>query len=1130
MQRDIANEHSMPDGGFSRRFRAVPGRTKYNKKVGQRRSQSLWDLSRSGDDEVSTEDVRIVNEDSGNKPEASKDGGGGIIKKLPKWLRWGGSKKPGLEGPLKKPEKLEFSETRKTSESGFTGNLGIGRYIERDDTAFVNCDNGEETGPDHHRMISKSMVNLESIQLWPEKSSAPIKIQRASRCSQRSSISSDLSEESQPSTNSSNRLENSQKTPGHLDNAKRDIHVPLMIRVLFYTNLPLPDCFNEQDTLTLTNTTEASRKTIDAPKACMTLPAWFITGNEPILTNVTYTLYRTANYREELRRASSWLTEKLLLKKKRKERLAKRRTLSPTPLKFTADFRSRRLNPEASPTATHSLQSGSPGTSQKSPTGESDVDGPSTVDILPKLLPSRTELEVMLQMVNETSRSMEPLRLSSSNSNDELENDSAVILRTEPVSVISAAGRRPLMPDSNCSLFGTVRSTRGSQKKLISEEAVDLYKVPDGLTEEEISPEQDKYRPCSLLLTTDQLLITSIPLPSRIPLANIKFENVLSLAHLWFNHFEPADLTKATGKENDSPPSDKAGNHKKSRRTSSSSISAASFDEDLDKADTKAMQWNFFETSTDELVKSEAQRTLLIGCPPASNWIVRFSTSTVCERWKTMLEKWTSNSRPILEGRSINVKITNELTDNQVVYKYQNVYPSTTIAELKDKAIASMNITRQMNSQMFAQYNGSGEMIREYPLTGKESPFLIAFMLTYNLCEGSFKSSGESSTPLVRLEEKSTGLGDNSIQWQLKLPETDPVIPRDQVRVDFVLRPKDSPNNKRNKKSRTSKVNSSSFEQKKASPHLTTVRGQKRKGKQDAKTKSTLFLNTASSLALQPVPLRGARSLSSIQTPSSPSQREIFGRLPEDLWPDATLPQSLMSLFVIVYHAGVNVEGIFRRTAVASQIEAMRIKVDENTQPITPSVCSALLAACVLKKFFSEIPGHILVDDNWNDWCRITDIASSIERVKPIERLIKKLPHVNQTLLALLIFLLAHIRDHEESNRMSAEALSAVWGPNVIQRPDCPPTPEDSKMACKIMLCLLHPLLTSSLIYGTPGLHRELVRHYQAIWESFEQGSSEQMTESLTSHPARFKSASHEELFTTDSDVERSAPTSSQER
>ncbi|VDP98542.1 unnamed protein product [Trichobilharzia regenti] len=330
-----------------------------------------------------------------------------------------------------------------------------------------------------------------------------------------------------------------------------------------------------------------------------------------------------------------------------------------------------------------------------------------------------------------------------------------------------------------------------------------------------------------------------------------------------------------------------------------------------------------------------------------------------------------------------------------------------------------------------------------------------------------------------------------SPQSDIRANDNDCIIPRDQIKVSFVLRSMEKSLNEENNHTGNQTVKSEDpmkpveytkqeRGRSKSRAHGRRVGagtgggGDSRNNTNSIMTKSSIFFDNSTSASKQAaLPLRAAISTSSLQS-----------GITQD------------NLFAIVYYNGVDIEGIFRRTAVHSQIELMRARVDENIQTITPNNCNPILASCVLKRFFCEIPGHLLIDAKWDEWASLTEINSPSERLQLIEKLVRSLPKVNQTLLALLIYLLAHIRDNEEMNRMSARNLAVVWGPNLIQRPNTPLALDDSKIATQIVTYLLEPPVTNFLL-ETSNAKNELNQHFKNIWGNLK-GTSTTTTTSKT--------------------------------
>ncbi|KAA3682184.1 uncharacterized protein DEA37_0009976, partial [Paragonimus westermani] len=694
-------------------------------------------------------------------------------------------------------------------------------------------------------------------------------------------------------------------------------------------------------------------------------------------------VYRTSDYMGDLRRSIHWLEQQLHTVK----RNYSHRRRSPSAPRFAADLRARR---QVTDGALLSVPSYSPGMSRRM-AEEISVDEEAIPT--PTALPTQVELKSLLRIFTDAARMVASIANTTENQSPSLNVDkfNAWIFRNIPSGSSSMDfNSRLLLPDlAKPSRGGS--STVADVSKIIAEEAVQLYKIPQGSPDADNRLDLDNFTARSLMLTTSQLLITSDQARHRNHAFTVRFQSILSLQHVWCGRavLDESDVTL--------DPSTIL-SLRAFRSVASVSGSVASWKDPEPQIPVGQENQGILATPRTDV--------FLIGCPPNENWLVRFADNTISDRWHDHLNDAITYNQRMLEGRSLYLKIMNQVTNNQVVYKYHKVFLTTTVSELQEKAAESMNINPKLHTQLVVRYNLSGDEQKEIPLIGYESPFLIAISLTYHVCEQSTARSLRTSSPnrslpnspqksnktteMFDFARRSEDLGDevqrNSTcleDFLQNLPAKDPVIPRDQVKVEFILR-SENRTVKKSKKNRISgglKVS----ELKKSASQLTTVRAQKNKNHLHEKTKSTLFLPIGST-PFGPQSsqiLRGARSTGCLN--SSGEQWEIFGRVPEELWPDAVLPQSVVNLFVILYYTGAQVEGIFRRTAVISQVELMRVKVDENSEPITSDICPPMVAAGVLKKFFGEIPGHLLGDNNWDKWVAVTQISSGEERASQME-------------------------------------------------------------------------------------------------------------------------------------------------
>ncbi|KAH8873530.1 putative Rho-type GTPase-activating protein 4 [Schistosoma japonicum] len=716
-----------------------------------------------------------------------------------------------------------------------------------------------------------------------------------------------------------------------------------------------------------------------------------------------------------------------------------------------------------------------------------------------------------------------------------------------PISIRSFIPESEKVTDNN----NNNNSEITSWKKIYAEEIVNVVKLPRYPIEQHLNLETiHQSQTSTIFLCSDYLVLTQWPLDSQSFVCTGDLAHIIPLCEVWCDIVKLDELFVRSSAPSKSvnhkySPSEKfvkhseiENDHLKCNISSSSGISTASLEDgDLNSpsidhysqtVDAELMKTPGSCSSNDNhLSSSDTGQLLLIGRPLMENWAIRFPNNDLCVKWKQMINESIRRNQQLFDGKSINVKVINQIIPNhQLVYKYHNIPIHMTVDQLKEKALEGLNINgSNTNAELYLRYTESNGDEREILLYGPEYPFLIAlYSVQMNTTTSALNTTNTLTTNSnINRTTRNNSPDDNNhnkdmldfirkavaspSQSEMKTTDHDWIISRDQIKVSFVLRPVDKCSTDNNQQqhqpyqnqqiSKTEMMKSTEYIKQERGRSTSKVRG-RRSETRNHMTKSTLFLdsnnnnnnsnnNNNVTKYTTNVPLRAAISASSLQFGTTQEVKcgQIFGRLPEQCWPDCRLPESLVNLFAIIYYNGVNVEGIFRRTAVHSQIELMRARVDENIQSITPNNCNPILASCVLKRFFCEIPGHLLIDSNWDEWARLTEINSASERLQVIERLIRSLPKVNQTLLALLIYLLAHIRDHEDINRMSARNLAVVWGPNLIQRSNSPLALIDSKISTQIVTYLLEPSVTNFLLNNTSNVKNELNQHFSNIWGNF---------------------------------------------
>lgn len=89
--------------------------------------------------------------------------------------------------------------------------------------------------------------------------------------------------------------------------------------------------------------------------------------------------------------------------------------------------------------------------------------------------------------------------------------------------------------------------------------------------------------------------------------------------------------------------------------------------------------------------------------------------------------------------------------------------------------------------------------------------------------------------------------------------------------------------------------------------------------------------------------------------------------------------------------------------------------------------------ASVLKYFLREMPEPLLTFECYENFITAANLSVEQDRVAVLYDILRKLPPPNYDLMERLMFHLARIALHEETNRMSAASLAIVFAPCVLR-------------------------------------------------------------------------------------------------
>uniref|UniRef100_A0A3B4B1H6 Rho GTPase activating protein 1 n=1 Tax=Periophthalmus magnuspinnatus TaxID=409849 RepID=A0A3B4B1H6_9GOBI len=130
--------------------------------------------------------------------------------------------------------------------------------------------------------------------------------------------------------------------------------------------------------------------------------------------------------------------------------------------------------------------------------------------------------------------------------------------------------------------------------------------------------------------------------------------------------------------------------------------------------------------------------------------------------------------------------------------------------------------------------------------------------------------------------------------------------------------------------------------------------------------------------------------------------------------------------FIFVYVAGLEMEGIFRRSANVTLVKEVQKRYNSGEMVNFYDMEDVHLAAVILKTFLRELPEPLLTYHLYNDIVNFTCNSDSKST------LVESLPEENYASLRYLITFLAQVSANSEINKMTNSNLAVVFGPNLL--------------------------------------------------------------------------------------------------
>ncbi|XP_066140696.1 unconventional myosin-IXb-like isoform X2 [Euwallacea fornicatus] len=176
-------------------------------------------------------------------------------------------------------------------------------------------------------------------------------------------------------------------------------------------------------------------------------------------------------------------------------------------------------------------------------------------------------------------------------------------------------------------------------------------------------------------------------------------------------------------------------------------------------------------------------------------------------------------------------------------------------------------------------------------------------------------------------------------------------------------------------------------------------------------------------------------SLKCQKEPAQPGDnKKIFGvALASLVTEERKIPLVIEKLIYTIEVKGLYTEGIYRKSGVKSKITELKNQMDENPDSVEFEKYQVHVLASVLKGFFREMAEPLLTFEYYENFITAANLDNDNDRIMTLYDILKKLPAPNYDMMERLIFHLARVALHEETNRMSASSLAIVFAPCILR-------------------------------------------------------------------------------------------------
>jgi len=148
------------------------------------------------------------------------------------------------------------------------------------------------------------------------------------------------------------------------------------------------------------------------------------------------------------------------------------------------------------------------------------------------------------------------------------------------------------------------------------------------------------------------------------------------------------------------------------------------------------------------------------------------------------------------------------------------------------------------------------------------------------------------------------------------------------------------------------------------------------------------------------------------------------------------IPLAIRKLMQQIEQNGLYILGIYRKPGLQAAVNNLKsVLTSLDAEDLLLEDEKPHVLASTLKLFFRQLPSPLICEEFYEDFIRSTSLDTTAEVHATLYDLIQRFPKANRELLERLIFHLARVAMHEDTNKMSPNGLSIIWAPCVMRPP-----------------------------------------------------------------------------------------------